>query len=362
MKVFVSKFAVALITGATLLLTGSSAQAGWGSVGGSYGGSYGGGSYGSSGYAVSYGSYGSYGGSYGSVGRPFTPVRSLLRGIHNHIAAKVERHHARRAAYASYGSVGYGSSGYGSSGFGSSGYEVHYGSSGGYSYGSSGHDVSYGSSGSVSYGSTGSVSYGESYGSVGSTVDHGGSASTEASYDLVSNVEHAEDAVYLTVSVPGNSNLYVNGKLTTSTGSVRQFVSRGLVAGKSYKFDIRAELQAADGQTLTEQRSVVVTAGAREQLQIAFADSNVPVETTLTVNVPEGAKVSLAGNPTKATGTQRSYLSKQLKAGEVWDKYEVQVELDGQIKRQEVRLIGGDSLELSFNFDEQPVDQIAANR
>jgi|694.fasta_scaffold00058_87 uncharacterized protein (TIGR03000 family) len=354
MKVSVSKFALSLLTSATVLFACSSAQAGWGSLGGSYGGSYGGGSYGSSGYAVS---YGSYGGSYGSVGRPFTPVRSVLRGIHNHIAAKVERHQARRAAYASYGSVGYGSSGYGSSG-----YEVHYGSSGGYSYGSSGHDVSYGSTGSVSYGSVGSVSHGESYGSVGSTVYHGPSASAETGYDLVSNVEHAEDAVYLTVSVPGSTNLYVNGKLTTSTGSVRQFVSRGLVAGKSYKFDIRAELQSADGQTLTEQRSVVVTAGAREQLQIAFAESNVPVETTLTVNVPEGANVSLAGNPTKATGTQRSYQSNQLKAGEVWDKYEVQVELDGKIKRQEVRLIGGDSLELSFNFDEQAVDQIASNR
>jgi hypothetical protein len=56
------------------------------------------------------------------------------------------------------------------------------------------------------------------------------------------------------------------------------------------------------------------------------------------------------------------YQSNQLKAGEVWDKYEVQVELDGKIKRQEVRLIGGDSLELSFNFDEQAVDQIASNR
>ncbi|MBX3422990.1 MAG: TIGR03000 domain-containing protein [Pirellulaceae bacterium] len=360
MKITVLRVASTVLLCITAVIaSGPAALAGWGSLGGSYGGSYGGGSFGgSSGYVAGYGSYG--GSSGGSVGQPFTPVRSVLRGIHNHIAAKIDRHQARRAFYSSYGSVGYASSGYGSSGYGVS----YGGSTGGYSYGSTGSDVSYGSVGSTSYGSVGSASYSESYGSVGSTIYQGAANDSGSGYSVLSNLaqEHDADAVYLTVSVPNAAAIYVNGRATTSSGSVRQYVSRGLVAGKSYKFELRAELPGVDGQVMTEERTVVVTAGGREHLQFAFADSASPVETSLTLNVPEGAKVVLAGNPTRAIGTTRTYQSKQLMVGQVWDDYVVEVELDGQVKRQSIRLIGGDSLELSFNFSASAVDQLAATR
>ena len=39
-----------------------------------------------------------------------------------------------------------------------------------------------------------------------------------------------------------NAKVFVNGKATTSTGRVREYVSRGLKAGSQYKFEIRAEL------------------------------------------------------------------------------------------------------------------------
>jgi uncharacterized protein (TIGR03000 family) len=78
------------------------------------------------------------------------------------------------------------------------------------------------------------------------------------------------------------------------------------------------------------------------------------------LNVPEGAKVKLAGSSTRATGPQRTFHSRNLKTGEVWDEYAVEVEFNGQVKSQIIRLIGGDHLELSFQFDQQPVDQIAS--
>lgn len=370
MKCSVCRVALSMVIGSFLAMAASTAHAGWGSLGGSYGsvggGSLGGGSSGgSSGYVASYGSDGGSSG-YASVGARFTPVRSLLRGIHDHLAAKVERHQARRAAYSSYGSVGYGSVGYGSSGFastghGSSGYSVGYGSTG---YGSHGSEVSYGSVGSgVSYGSVGSAPLTSGIDSTDGAIYYGATQNSTFPSNLISAVQYSdEDAVYLTVSLPANARIRVNGKTTTSTGSVRQFVSRGLIPGKTYKFEVQAELDTVDGQTLTEERTVMVNAGTQEQLQFAFADAAAPVETLLSLNVPEGAKVFLAGNQTRASGSHRVYQSKQLKIGEVWDDYTVEVELDGQVKRQSIRLIGGDNLELTFHFDSQPVDQIASVR
>ena len=333
-----------------ICLLASPAFAQWGSSGGSSGGSYG----------AYYGSYGSSGGSSG-YHRPFTPVRTVLRGIGNHIQAKFERHRARRAYYSSYGSSGHGSSGYGSSGYsvsyGSSGYSTSYGSSGySVSYGSSGYSTSYGSSGySTSYGSAGSYDVGYAG---GDDFSHVAVTSAAQPADSLSNLSLAssstyDDAVYLTVNVPASAVVYVNDKQTTSVGSVRQYVSRGLVAGKSYKFNVRAELTTAEGKTVVEEQTVVVRGGAEEALAFNFENVQSNVQTSLTLSVPEGAKVTLAGNTTKAVGQERVFQSSQLKLGESWDDYLVEVEYNGQVKQQSIRLIGGDQLALTFDFENQ---------
>jgi uncharacterized protein (TIGR03000 family) len=344
------------------------ANAGWGLLGGSGGGSSGGSSGyvaasngGSSGGAVTaaYASYGSSGGgassggassggaasSGGSSGAPGLLQRVSSR-IHEHLAQKRANHAARRAAY---GSSGGGSSGGASSG----GYTASYASSGGGSSGGSSGSYRGGSSGgSVSYGSTGYGSVGSSFGSAGSGYYGASTRSNFSAAALVSNVATKQDAVYMTVAVPSNAIVFVNGNPTTSTGSVRQFVSRGLEPGKNYNFDIRAEITGVDGQVIHEEKSISVAAGQREQVQFAFAESKAAIETAVTLNLPEGAHVTLAGNPTKATGTQRTFRTSNLKPGQAWDDYEIEVKLGEQVKRQTVRLIAGDNLELSFNFDD----------
>ncbi|RMF39128.1 MAG: TIGR03000 domain-containing protein [Planctomycetota bacterium] len=304
----------------------------YGSSGGSSGYSYG--SYGSSGYVAA---YGSSGGSSGYVG----PIRRLAWRIHDSIHAHIEYKRARRAARrAAYGSSGYY---YGSSG----------GSSGTVSYsscGSSGYSVSYGSSGgSVSYGSVGSA-----YSSASSAV------APRTTARLASDATVSQGELHLTVTVPPQAKVYVNDRPTTSTGRVRHFVSRGLEPGQTYRFQIRAELQAADGQTLVENREVVVTGGGEEALEFAFADQNSPVETAVTLHVPDNAQVILAGNPTSADGPVRTFRTLRLRPGDVWDDYEVEVRLGQRVKRQTLRLMAGDQLELSFDFDEDSVDMIAA--
>lgn len=396
--------ATLFLLGAAVLVTPGSLHAGWGILrGGSSGGSTGfgsGGSAGSVGYSASYASGGSSGGytaSYSSVGGGSSGVVAYGSGgssggpgilqrvasrIHDHLAAKHARHAARRAAYGSSGgSAGYGSSGGytsyasvggGSSGGSSGGYATSYssysgGSSGGgsVSYGSSG--VSYGSTGAgVSYGSTG-YSSGVSYGSTGYSsglgssgdVYYGASTSQADTSSLVSNVRTDNDAVYLSVAVPNDAKVFVNDDATKSSGAVRKFVSHGLEPGKQYRFVVRAELTGADGKLMTEEKTVLVSAGQQEDVQFAFSESKTPVETAITLNLPEGAKVLLAGNETKAIGETRTYRTSRLKVGELWDDYEIEVQYEGKVKRQSVRLVGGDKLQLTFNF-EQDAANLAA--
>jgi uncharacterized protein (TIGR03000 family) len=354
----------------TLIASANTASAGWGHLRG--GGSSGGyGSYGSSGgdYAVSYGSsggYGSYGADYGgssggSTGGYYGGSSGGSAGgssgggghrvgLFRRIAAHIHAKHARRA---SYGSSGYGSSGgYYSAGYGSSGgYATSYGSSG---YGSSGGAVSYGSSGG-GYGSTG---YGSSYGGNGGVVVpyEGGylgvsNQSPASAASLASHQTESSDAVYLNVNVPPAAKVFVNETPTSTVGASRQFVSRGLQAGKKYKFVVRAELVGADGQVASEEKTVTLTAGQRDELSFASLDQT-PVQTAVTLNVPAEAKVILAGNPTSASGQTRTFRTAQLKAGDRWDDYVVEVQYNGKVKRETLRLVAGDDVALTFNFDD----------
>lgn len=408
--------ATVFLLGASVLVAPGSLHAGWGILrGGSTGGSTGFGSGGSGGYAASYGSGGSGGGytasyssvgggsvgggstgafAYGSGGSSGGPgiLQRVASRIHTHLAAKHARHAARRASFGSGGSGGYGSSGGytsyasagggssggyttsyssysggstgGSAGYGSTGASVSYGSTG-VSYGSTGAGVSYGSTG-VSYGSTG-YSSGVSYGSTGYSsgfgssgeVYYGASNSEADTSSLVSDVKTDNDTVYLSVAVPTDAKVFVNDDATKSSGAVRKFVSHGLETGKQYRFVVRAELTGADGKLMTEEKTVLVSAGQQEDVQFAFSESKSPVETAITLNLPEGAKVLLAGNETNATGETRTYRTSRLKVGELWDDYEIEVQYDGKVKRQSVRLVGGDKLQLTFNF-EQDASNLAA--
>lgn len=314
-----------------------------------YAAGYGSGGYTAAGYGSSggYAAYGSVGGSTGgSTGGGPGILRRVADRIHNHIAAKHARHATRR--------VSYGSSGGNYGNYGSSGYSSYSSYGGGYT---ASHRSYYGGSsggGAVSYGSSGG-----SYGA-GSVYYGASSAIPTTAASLVSNTQVDGDAVFLTVAVPGDAKVFVNGKPTTSTGAVRQFVSRGLEPGKSYRFQLRAELASTDGEVMIEEKSMVVTAGEREQVQFAFAESPRPIETAVTLNVPVGAQVTLAGNTTKATGETRTFRTSHLLPGQVWDDYEVEVKLGDEVKRQTVRLIAGDKLQLTFNFDDQAESRLAS--
>ena len=168
--------------------------------------------------------------------------------------------------------------------------------------------------------------------------------------------------VHLTVKLPEAAKVYINGNLTTTTGAARHFVSRNLTANEAYRFEVKAVLPKEDGTEVVQNRTVVVNSGTGEEISFDMLKADDPVETILTLNVPENAKVVLAQNATKSEGTSRVYRTKQLREGEAWDDYRIEVTFGGVTKEKTIRLIGGDKLALTFNFESDEVANKVAMR
>jgi uncharacterized protein (TIGR03000 family) len=168
----------------------------------------------------------------------------------------------------------------------------------------------------------------------------------------------------LAVQVPEQARVYVNDKLTTTPGTNRRYISRGLVSGFRYTYEIRAELDRA-GETLSDTRVVHVRAGETSEVAFDF-DNTAPqlassTATTLTLHVPEDARVTLGGNDTASDGEVREFTTTDLPRDQQWQDYQivVTIERDGELVQRErtITVSGGESRELVFNFTE---DRLAA--
>lgn len=351
---------------AAAMTAGPSAQAGFGSFGshGSSGGASYGSSGGSSGGFASHGSAGGYGSSGGfessggSSGVAHVgPIRRLISRLHEHHAAKV----ARRAAFHSSGGS-YGSSGgsVGGASFGSSG-----GSSGG-SYGSSGHVASpviYSSGHSGGSSGGGHFSSHTHYQDV-PVYSYSKSAETAQYAAAATKATVDNDTAILTVSVPENAVVRVNGNPTKSAGSIRQFMSSGLEAGYVYKYEIEVRYE---GVEKPETHTVKLRAGSAERVVFkgpsatsdVAAEATDSPETVVTVHVPADAIVILAGNETKGEGETRTFRTRRLSIGEAWDSYTIRVtaNVNGALisKEKTLRLEAGSAHNLAFDFDSTEV-------
>ena len=177
---------------------------------------------------------------------------------------------------------------------------------------------------------------------------------------LLPNLRLVDESVLLTVNVPAEAAVYVNGRRTTSTGAARQFISRGLQAGYAYRYEVRAEL-TRDGKRVSDTKVVQLQAG--QQTTLAFPleaepreeVATQPAPTKLSLKVPAEAKVFLAGHQTKATGEVREYTTTKLASGETWNDYSIRVVLDRDgremTRQQTISLVGGQDRKLTFDFD-----------
>ncbi len=78
----------------------------------------------------------------------------------------------------------------------------------------------------------------------------------------------------LTIYVPYDAKVTVNGYETVSKGSRRQYVSHGLKSGLAYKYEIRAEV-LRDGRPAIETQTVTLTAGDHTSVAFGFNVSEV---------------------------------------------------------------------------------------
>ena len=77
------------------------------------------------------------------------------------------------------------------------------------------------------------------------------------------------DSGSITVWVPADAKVTINGLATRATGSKRQFVSFGLQPGLSYRYEIRAEI-TREGRVVSDTRTVTLTAGQRGAVAFGF--------------------------------------------------------------------------------------------
>lgn len=77
------------------------------------------------------------------------------------------------------------------------------------------------------------------------------------------------ESVSFELQVPTDAVLWINGRLTASTGARRRYFSRGLAPGEEYQYELRAEVTRA-GQTLTEEKTLVVRLGMTVQVALDF--------------------------------------------------------------------------------------------
>lgn len=156
------------------------------------------------------------------------------------------------------------------------------------------------------------------------------------------------DGVLLLVSVPTDAKVFVNGAATTSTGSLRRFVSRGLTDGEVYDYTVKVVLNG-DAEPTEMTKTVSVAAGDRSELSFVEEQPT----TSLTLLVPADAKVWLAGNATGSTGELRSFETTALAAGETWQDYEIRVvtTIEGRERTvsKVINLAAGATLELEID-------------
>jgi uncharacterized protein (TIGR03000 family) len=78
-----------------------------------------------------------------------------------------------------------------------------------------------------------------------------------------------DESGVLTVWVPYDAKVTVNGQATQSKGSRRQFISYGLKSGLSYKYVVKAEV-VRNGEVQEDTRTVVLTAGDATAVAFGF--------------------------------------------------------------------------------------------
>jgi uncharacterized protein (TIGR03000 family) len=78
-----------------------------------------------------------------------------------------------------------------------------------------------------------------------------------------------QDGVLLSIDVPEDARVYVNGTLTKTVGTHRQYACSGLLPGNGYKYQVRAVV-TRNGKELSDTQVVRFRAGETRDLAFDF--------------------------------------------------------------------------------------------
>ena len=166
----------------------------------------------------------------------------------------------------------------------------------------------------------------------------------------------------LGLSVPEDAKVYINGKLTATPGTLREYVSRKLKSGKTYSYQVKAVVER-DGKNLVRSRLVRIPTGTSRLVEFDFTR---PQVTRLVLKVPADAEVLLDGQETKATGNVRVFSTEKLTDEQSWKDYQVEVryEIAGKqvVRKQSLTLTAGATEVLKIGTGSQvSSEQVASN-
>jgi uncharacterized protein (TIGR03000 family) len=178
-----------------------------------------------------------------------------------------------------------------------------------------------------------------------------GPTPANGSDEIASLILNANSTAVLSVNVPEEAKVYINGRLTRTEGDVRSYVSRGLKSGKKYDYRVKAVL-SRNGKEIVRNQKVKLVPGLQKSISFDFDQ---PATTTIALKVPSDAEVILSGNKTSATGRIRYYATQELEDGESWKDYKILVSVnrDGKTITQEktIDISAGELRMVAFDFD-----------
>lgn len=178
--------------------------------------------------------------------------------------------------------------------------------------------------------------------------------------DGTSSARPKTNSSVLNLVVPEEAQVFINGKLTKTAGKSRSYVSRNLTEDRDYKYQVKAIL-VRDGKPRVRTKLVTMRPGLDKTIRLDFEK---PLTTTLSLSVPENARVKLCGNQTNASGPTRTFATQSLQDGKVWKDYQVSVEFerDGKthLEERSIDMVAGETYTLAIGVPESKPARIAA--
>ena len=168
------------------------------------------------------------------------------------------------------------------------------------------------------------------------------------------------DQAILRLQVPEDAKVYINDRLTKTPGTLRSYESNHLVPGQEYFYQVKVEVER-NGQRLLRSKLVSLKPGNDQTVAMRFDE---PAVTTLALNVPEDAKVTLCGKQTALEGPERTFVTSGLVDGQICEDYTIEVayQRDGKLVTdiKKIDLVAGDMRTLTFGAREDRATRVAS--